>query len=374
MNCVTDSLTGSSLMSARNARCTDRREDVDARTRELEYHPKRTRTRDLVAHDSRHKGALSTMSETYLVTGGAGFIGSHAVRRLLSDGHRVRVLDNFSTGRRSNLTEVMSDIELIEGDLRSYERVHTACVGADFVLHLGALPSVPRSVQDPLASNAVNVTGTLNVMLAGRDTGVRRVVFASSSSVYGDTVVLPKAESMRPVPMSPYGVSKLAAEQYLVGSSALYGIECTALRLFNVFGPRQDPTSQYSAVIPRFITAAIKQGTPVIFGDGSVSRDFTYVDNVIDGFLLATKASGAAGEVMNVACGEQHTLNELVSEVCRATGFELKPRFEDTRPGDIPHSYSDIGKAREILGFTPSVGFSEGIDRTYAWIRDEEAV
>lgn len=314
------------------------------------------------------------MSETYLVTGGAGFIGSHAVRRLLSDGHRVRVLDNFSTGRRSNLTEVMSDIELIEGDLRSYERVHTACVGADFVLHLGALPSVPRSVQDPLASNAVNVTGTLNVMLAGRDTGVRRVVFASSSSVYGDTVVLPKAESMRPVPMSPYGVSKLAAEQYLVGSSALYGIECTALRLFNVFGPRQDPTSQYSAVIPRFITAAIKQGTPVIFGDGSVSRDFTYVDNVIDGFLLATKASGAAGEVMNVACGEQHTLNELVSEVCRATGFELKPRFEDTRPGDIPHSYSDIGKAREILGFTPSVGFSEGIDRTYAWIRDEEAV
>jgi nucleoside-diphosphate-sugar epimerase len=235
------------------------------------------------------------MGDTYLVTGGSGFIGSHVVRALLDDGHRVRVLDNFSTGRRGNLVGLWDDLELIEGDLRSYERVHAACTTADLVLHLGALPSVPRSVQDPLTSNAVNVTGTLNVLLAGRDAGVKRVVFASSSSVYGQTAVLPKVETIYPSPVSPYGVSKLAAEQYLVASGALYGVECVALRLFNVFGPRQDPNSQYSAVVPRFITAALTAESPTIYGDGTASRDFTYVSNVVDAFLLSATAPEARG-------------------------------------------------------------------------------
>jgi UDP-glucose 4-epimerase len=312
------------------------------------------------------------MSDTYLVTGGSGFIGSHIVRDLLAQGHKVRILDNFATGRRSNLSGLWDDIELIEGDLRSYERVHVACAGADRVLHLGALPSVPRSVQDPLTSNAVNVTGTLNVLLAGRDKGVGRVVFASSSSIYGQTPTLPKIETMSPAPMSPYGVSKLAAEQYLVASGALYGVECVALRLFNVFGPRQDPNSQYSAVVPRFITAALAGDAPVIFGDGSSSRDFTYVGNVVDAFMLAARVPEAAGEVMNIACGGQHTLKALVNEVARSVGTEVAPVFETSRAGDIPHSFADISKAEKVLGFTPRVGFSEGIDRTVAWIRDEE--
>jgi len=310
------------------------------------------------------------MSDTYLVTGGSGFIGSHIVSELLVRGHNVRVLDNFSTGRRENLDGKWDDIELIEGDLRSYERVHTAVRGADVVLHLGALPSVPRSVQDPLTSNEVNVTGTLNVLLASRDSGVRRTVFASSSSVYGTTPGLPKNESMATSPMSPYGVSKLAAERYFVACGDVYGVECTALRLFNVFGPRQDPNSQYSAVVPRFIASALSGSTATIFGDGTASRDFTYVENVVHGFLLAAATEAAAGQVMNLACGQQHSLNKLVGVVEEACGKKLDLRYEASRVGDIPHSHADIAKARSIMGFEPGVGFAEGVARTVDWMRE----
>jgi UDP-glucose 4-epimerase len=309
------------------------------------------------------------MDETYLVTGGAGFIGSHLVDALLAAGKRVRVLDNFSTGRRENLAHVAGDIELIEGDLRSYERVHAAVDKCDTVLHLGALPSVPRSIQDPLTSNAVNVTGTLNVLLAARDAGVRRAVFASSSSVYGPTQALPKTEAMQPHPASPYGVSKLAAEQYFVSCHNVYALESVALRLFNVFGPRQDPTSQYSAVVPLFIDAALRGSSPRIFGDGSASRDFTYVANVIDAFQRAATTDEAIGHVINVACGERHTLNELVEEVGRAVGIELEPVYSAPRVGDIAHSLADIGKASRLLGYEPSVAFSDGVAKTVEWMR-----
>lgn len=309
------------------------------------------------------------MDETYLVTGGAGFIGSHLVDALLARGKRVRVLDNFSTGRRENLSHVVDDIELIEGDLRSYERVHTAVIGCDVVLHLGALPSVPRSVQDPLTTNAVNVTGTLNVFLASRDAGVRRAVLASSSSVYGPTRVMPKTEAMQTCPASPYGVSKLAAEQYFMACNDVYTMEAVALRLFNVFGPRQDPTSQYSAVIPLFVQAGLRGTRPTIFGDGTQSRDFTYVANVVDAFQRAATAEGAAGQVINVACGEQRTLNDLVEQVGHAVGSALEPVYAEPRIGDIPHSFADITKARLMLGYAPSVGFVEGVAETVAWMR-----
>ena len=310
------------------------------------------------------------MDERYLVTGGAGFIGSHLVDALLASGKRVRVLDNFSTGRRENLSHVLGDIELIEGDLRSYERVHTAVADCDVVLHLGALPSVPRSIQDPLTTNAVNVTGTLNVFLASRDSGVRRAVLASSSSVYGPTRVLPKTEAMPTCPASPYGVSKLAAEQYFVACNSVYGMEAVALRLFNVFGPRQDPTSQYSAVIPLFAQAALSGTRPVIFGDGTQSRDFTYVANVVDAFQRAATAEAAAGQVINVACGEQRTLNDLAAQVGQAAGSTLEPVYALPRAGDIAHSFADITKAMHILGYAPSVGFAEGIESTVVWMRE----
>lgn len=310
------------------------------------------------------------MMDRYLVTGGSGFIGSHVVTELLKRNKHVRVLDNFSTGRRANLAGLWDDIDLVEGDLRSYERVHTAVADAEAVLHLGALPSVPRSIQDPLTTNGVNVTGTLNVLLASRDAGVRRIVFASSSSVYGATPGLPKTEFMQPSPMSPYGVSKLAAEQYFMACGQVYDAECVALRLFNVFGPRQDPNSQYSAVVPRFIDAALHGGSPTIFGDGSASRDFTFVDNVVDAFLLAAESHDAAGQVMNIACGERHSLNELVAEIAKSTGAPLKPTYAGERVGDIRHSLADIGKAAELLGFAPRVSFSEGIGATVAWMRE----
>lgn len=310
------------------------------------------------------------MMDKYLVTGGSGFIGSHVVSELLKRGRRVRVLDNFSTGRRENLDGLWGDIDLVEGDLRSYERVHTAVSDVDAVLHLGALPSVPRSIQDPLTTNGVNVTGTLNVLLASRDAHVQRIVFASSSSVYGATPGLPKTESMPPNPMSPYGVSKLAAEQYFMACGQVYDAECVALRLFNVFGPRQDPDSQYSAVVPRFIDAALNGDTPTIFGDGTASRDFTYVENVVDAFLLASESGAAAGEVMNIAGGEQHSLNELVTLISTATGAPLAPEHSAERVGDIRHSFADIGKAAAVLGFAPRVSFSVGISHTVAWMRE----
>src|SRR3954454_10924138 len=248
-----------------------------------------------------------------LVTGGGGFIGSHLVDRLLRDGHDVRVLDNFATGRRENLLHVISDIELVEGDLQSYERAHTAVRDCDVVLHQAALPSVPRSVQDPLTSNAVNVIGTLNVLLAARDSGVKRVVFASSSSVYGANPTLPKRESDSTLPISPYASSKLAGENYCRSFSRVYDLETVALRYFNIFGTRQDPLSQYAAVVPRFITLALSGQPPTIFGDGTQSRDFTFVDNAVHANLLAAEAPADAvdGLAFNVATGTRYTLNDL---------------------------------------------------------------
>jgi UDP-glucose 4-epimerase len=296
-----------------------------------------------------------------LVTGGAGFIGSHLVDRLLERGHEVRVLDSFATGRRESL---VPDAEIVEGDVQSYERVANASRGCEVVFHQAALPSVPRSIQDPLMSNVVNVTGTLNVLLAARDNAVARVVYASSSSVYGTNAALPKAESMRPAPISPYAVSKLAGEHYCRAFSAVFGLQTVALRYFNVFGPRQDPRSQYAAVIPRFITAVLAGEPPLIFGDGEQSRDFTYVENVVDANVRAMDAEGVDGLTMNVACGDRVTLNQLVAELAELTGGDIQPHHMDARPGDVRHSHADISLARTHLGFDPVVSLREGLART----------
>ncbi len=302
---------------------------------------------------------------TSLVTGGAGFIGSNLVRALLDRGDDVRVLDNFSTGRRENLAGLESEVVLIEGDLRSYERVHAAVRGCELVFHQGALGSVPRSVQDPLTTSAVNVEGTLNVLLAARDEGVRRVVFASSSSVYGNAAELPLRESMAPDPISPYGVAKLAAERYCVSFSRVYeSFETVVLRYFNVFGPRQDPTSQYAAVVPLFITA-IASGEPVtIFDDGEQSRDFTFVDNVVAANLRAADADGASGKIFNVSAGKPTSVNELADTIARLLGKPLEKSYFEPRPGDLRNSWADPANARELLGWEPHVGLEDGLRRT----------
>lgn len=286
-----------------------------------------------------------------LVTGGAGFIGHHLVRRLLGDGHDVRVLDSFATGDRLRLDGL--DLQLVEGDLRSYERVHTAVRGCDAVFHLGALPSVPRSVQDPLTTNAVCVDGTLNVLLAARDEGVSRVVFASSSSVYGANPAIPKCEDHQPLPLSPYAVAKLAGEQYCRAFHAVYGLEAVALRLFNVFGPGQDPLSQYAAVVPRFITAMQRGEQPVIFGDGEQTRDFTYVADVVDAFVLAGSVAGVGGEVMNVANGRETSVIELARLVAGLVGVSFDPDLRPTRVGEVRRSAGDATRARAVLGWSP---------------------
>jgi nucleoside-diphosphate-sugar epimerase len=306
-----------------------------------------------------------------LVTGGAGFIGSNLALALLARGHEVRMLDNFSTGHRSNLEPL--DAELVEGDLRSYERVAAAVGGVEVVFHQGALPSLPRSIQDPLTSTAVNVEGTLNVLLAARDAGVRRVVFASSSSVYGDAPGMPRRESQPVAPLAPYAVSKLAAEQYCMVANRVYGVETVALRYFNVFGERQDPLSGYAAVIPKFIRMMLDGQPPTIFGDGETSRDFTHVENVVEANLGAAVESGAAGRVMNIAVGSSHTLNELVSTLGRLLDSDLEPEYGPPRPGDVSESLADVSLARELIGYEPSVGFEEGLQRTIAWIVEQRA-
>jgi UDP-glucose 4-epimerase len=299
-----------------------------------------------------------------LVTGGAGFVGSNLVRGLLERGDRVRVLDNFSTGNRANLADVAGDVEVVEGELRSYERVHAATRGVEIVFHQGALPSVPRSVQDPLTTSAVNVEGTLNVLLAARDEGVRRVVFASSSSVYGNSGTLPRVESERPDPIAPYAVAKLAAERYCVSFSRVYELEAVALRYFNVFGPRQDPNSQYAAAVPRFI-AAVSAGHPVpVYGDGEQSRDFTYVANVVDANLLAADADGVSGAVLNVASGRSSTVNELADAIGSVLGLPVEKEYLPSRAGDVRDSWADVGEARRLLGYEPRVGLEEGLRRT----------
>jgi nucleoside-diphosphate-sugar epimerase len=299
-----------------------------------------------------------------LVTGGGGFIGSALVRALLEHGANVRVIDNFSTGNRGNLVEVWDDIELVEGELRSYERVHASMRGMELVFHQAALPSVPRSVQDPLTTSAVNVDGTLNVLLAARDEGARRLIFASSSSVYGEGGELPRREANPANPASPYAVSKLAAESYCTSFSKIYGLETVSLRYFNVFGPGQDPRSQYAAVVPRFITA-IASGKPVlIYGDGSQSRDFTYVSNVVDANLLATQADGISGSVINVATGASTTVNELADLVGGVLERPVMREFAPPRPAEIRASWAAIDTAQALLGWQPAVGLQEGLRLT----------
>jgi UDP-glucose 4-epimerase len=299
-----------------------------------------------------------------LVTGGAGFIGSNLVRALLERGDEVRVLDNFSTGNRANLVGLDGQAEVLEGELRSYERVHAAVRGTEVVFHLGALPSVPRSVQDPLTTSAVNVEGTLNVLLAARDEGVRRVVFASSSSVYGNQSSLPLAESATPDPVSPYGVAKLAAERYCISFSRVYPLETVALRYFNVFGPRQDPRSQYAAVVARFLSDAAA-GRPVpIYGDGEQSRDFTYVGSVVEATLAASEAKGGNGAVLNVATGRSVTVNELADAVGSVLGSEVVREYLPARPGEVRASWADVSEARRLLGWEARIGLEDGLRLT----------
>ena len=299
----------------------------------------------------------------YLVTGGAGFIGSNIVKELLFRGEKVRVLDNFSTGKRDNLFPFKdnSNFEVFEGDLRSFHIVRDAVKGVDYVLHQGALPSVPRSVKDPITSNDVNINGTLNILEASKEFGVKRVVFASSSSVYGNSEIMPKVETMPVSPMSPYAVTKYAAERYCQVFFQLYGLETVALRYFNVFGPNQDPTSQYSAVIPKFIKL-IKEGKrPVIYGDGTQSRDFTFVSNNVEANILACTTENVGGEVFNIACGERFTLIDLVDNINLLLGTNVQPVFENTRQGDVKHSLAGIDKAKTLLKFNVKTQFLEGL-------------
>lgn len=304
---------------------------------------------------------------TYLVTGGAGFIGSNLARALVARGETVRVLDDFSSGREENLAGLEAQITLHRGDVTDAAAVRAATVGCDFVLHQAAIPSVPRSIEAPLATDRANVLGTLTVLDAARAAGVQRVVFAASSSAYGETPTLPKVETMPPSPLSPYAVSKLAGEHYLRAYFLCYGLETVALRYFNVFGPHQDPASEYAAVIPRFVTAALRGEGPVIYGDGLQSRDFCFIDNAVEANLLACTAKDAPGQVFNVACGVRTTLLDVVAALGRIVGRELSPRHLPARAGDIRHSLADIGRARSVLGYTASVSFEAGLARTVDW-------
>ncbi len=306
----------------------------------------------------------------YLVTGGAGFIGSHIVHRLVADGQKVRVLDNFSTGKRANLAAVINDVEVVEGDLRSIDDCLKACKGVEIIFHEGALPSVPKSVADPQSSHDVNINGTFNVLMAARDCGCRRVIYAASSSAYGDQLESPKRESMRPAPLSPYAVNKLVGEYYLRVFNECYGLETLSLRYFNVFGPRQDPKSQYAAAIPAFVTAILNDRPPTIYGDGEQTRDFTYIDNVVHGNMLAAKAPKLSGEVINLACAESVTVNHTIDLINKLLGKEVKPIYTDVRPGDIKHSLSDITLARKLIGFEPVVSFDEGLRRAIEWYKE----
>jgi UDP-glucose 4-epimerase len=305
----------------------------------------------------------------YLVTGGAGFIGSHVVDELLRRGHSVAVLDDLSTGHERNLAAAGSRIQLIIGSICDADAVASACNGADYVIHLAARTSVPRSVKEPLETNRVNVEGTLRVLMMARDAGARRVVFSASSSVYGETAMLPKVESMPPAPISPYGVSKLAGELYAQVFTRVYGLETVSLRYFNVFGPRQDPASPYSGVLSRFLLAACEGALPVVYGDGEQSRDFTYVENVVDATLLACEAPGAAGRVFNIGAGGRVTLNQVLGVLEQIAQRPLQPRYDPPRSGDILHSQADIGLAREVLGYVPRIGWEDGLRRTWQWFQ-----
>jgi UDP-glucose 4-epimerase len=309
-----------------------------------------------------------------LVTGGAGFIGTNLVRKLIERGDSVRILDNFSTGKRQNVEALGERVEIIEGDIRSFHIVREAVDGVDVVFHEAALPSVPRSIKDPITTHEVGVNGTLNVLQAARDCNVGRVIFASSSSVYGNTPVLPKHEGLTPTPLSPYAVSKLTGEHYCQVFHQLYGLETVTLRYFNVFGPFQDPTSQYSAVIPKFINLLRRGERPTIYGNGEQSRDFTYVDNVVHANILAaTVAGGVAGGVFNAACHDQITLNSLVRALNDALETAIDPLYTEPRLGDIKHSFAAIEKFEKATGYQPLVPFAEGVRQTVAWYCREQS-
>jgi nucleoside-diphosphate-sugar epimerase len=307
----------------------------------------------------------------YLITGIGGFIGSSLARALLAHGEQVRGVDNFSTGKRENISEILDRIDFRQADILNLEAMRSACVGADFVLHQAAIPSVPKSVLDPLGSNQANIDGTVNVLIAARDAKVRRIVYAASSSAYGDTPTLPKHELMRPDPISPYAVGKLASEHYMISFYRCYGLETVSLRYFNIFGPRQDPSSPYSGVLAKFITLMLRGEQPKIFGDGGQSRDFTYIDNAVEANLLACHAptAKAAGQVFNVATGRRVTLNETYKLLQKLTGYSGDPKYGPEREGDIKHSLADISKAESALGYKPKMDFEEGLERTVDWYR-----
>jgi nucleoside-diphosphate-sugar epimerase len=307
------------------------------------------------------------MELLYLVTGGAGFIGSHIAEELVKRGERVRVIDNLSTGKPENLHHLMREIEFIEGDLLDQETTIQAMEGIDFVLHQAAIPSVPRSIQDPKGSTENNLNGTLHLLLAARDAGVKRLVYASSSSVYGDSPTLPKKEDFPPAPLSPYAASKLAGEYYCQVFSQVYGLETVSLRYFNVFGPRQDPLSLYAAVIPAFIAAALAKRPLVVYGDGEQTRDFSFVANVVQANLLACEVEGIAGETFNVGGGDQTSLNQLVKELQMIVNTDLKIEYADPRPGDVKHSLASVEKAQKFMGYESAIQFGEGLRRTVEW-------
>jgi nucleoside-diphosphate-sugar epimerase len=304
----------------------------------------------------------------YLVTGGAGFIGSHLAEELVRRGHRVRVADSLVTGRRANLAH-LPDVEFMQGDLADEAFAREAVRGVEFVLHQAAIPSVPRSVKDPVTSNRANVDATLSVLVAARDAGVRRLLFAGSSSAYGNTATLPKHEGMPVSPLSPYALQKVVGEQYLAMFTRLYGLETVSIRYFNVFGPRQDPSSPYSGVISLFASALLEGRPPTIYGDGEQTRDFTYVANVVDGVLRACEAPGASGEVINVATGGRISLIALFETMRKIVGVDVQPEYAEPRAGDVRDSQADISRARNLLGYEPTVSFEEGLRRTIEWYR-----
>jgi len=305
-----------------------------------------------------------------LVTGGAGFIGSNICAKLINQGSFVRVVDNLITGKKSNLTDILDRIEFIEADMGDENVAREAMKGVDVVLHQGALSSVPRSVDDPAATHKHCVDATFTLLLAARDAGIKRFVYAASSSAYGDTPTLPKVESMPPGPLSPYAAAKVIGEYYAKVFYEVYGLETVSLRYFNIFGPHQDPTSQYAAAIPAFVTAILKDEKPTIFGDGEQSRDFTYVDNVVEANLLAAKAEHTAGEVLNIACGRAVTVNQIIEIINELLGKNIKPLYTDPRPGDVKHSLADITLAEKTIGYKPTVHFKQGLQLAIDWYRD----
>jgi len=310
---------------------------------------------------------------TFLVTGGAGFIGSHTAEELVRRGEKVRVLDNFSTGKQENLSPFQSFIELVEGDIRELETCRRALRGVDFVFHLAALTSVPGSISDPLLNHEININGTANLLLASSEAKVKRLVFASSAAVYGDSRALPLREGTEGAPLSPYALSKLVGEKYCQLFYQLFGLETVCLRYFNVFGPRQDPFSAYASVIPLFINTILSEERPQIFGDGEQSRDFVFVADAVEANLGAIEAPDEAlGGVFNIGSGERTTINSLVSEICELTGVSVRPIYTDPRPGDITHSFADIGNARRVLGFEPLVGFRQGLKKTAGWYMERK--